>query len=89
MKDAAITLTLLENLPCAVTAEEPGGHTVGRIFSTSRGDIFKPISIFMGMQKLHLLTGHMRSKHAHSTSKPCEQLLWVNLEAFLQTLQVQ
>lgn len=75
MKEAAITLILLENLPCALTAEEPVGHTGRHISSASRGDIFKPIPIFMGMQKLYLLTGGVWSRNTHTASKPCVQLL--------------
>lgn len=92
MKNAAIALILLENLPSVLAAEEPRGHTwyqQKRYFLTFRGDIFKPIPIFncIRMWKLYLLTGGAWPRHAHTASKPRGQLLWLNLEIFLWTLQ--
>lgn len=45
IKEAATTLIALENLPCALVAEEPQGHTKHlqeRHFLSFRGDAFKP-----------------------------------------------
>lgn len=49
IKEAATTGVPLENLPCALVAGEPWGHTEhlqGRIFLTFRGDPLKPSPFF-------------------------------------------